>query len=167
MTEDQPKPATATHLFKAELTPHRSLSPKAFVVMMAAVGIFSFAAGFGFFLAGAWPVIGFLGADVLLIYLAFKISYRRATLTETLELTSEALVVERLTPKGEVTRWRFQPYWLQVMMDDPPSHGSQLTLRSHGQNLTIGNFLTAEERYDLATALKHALRQARCRAAPV
>jgi uncharacterized membrane protein len=169
MTEAQTKSTAATPapLFQAELTPHRSLSPKAFVILMAAVCIFSFTAGLGFFLAGAWPVVGFLGADVLLIYLAFKISYRRAALTETLELTAESLVVQRVTPTGEVTRWRFQPYWLQVMMDDPPSHDSQLTLRSHGQNLTIGSFLSSEERCDLATALRRALRRARCRAAPV
>ncbi len=157
----------APPLFDAELTPHRSLSPKGFVVLMAAVGAVSFAAGLGFFLVGAWPVVGFLGADVLLIYLAFRINYRRAAMCETVTLTANSLVVRRKSHRGEVRTWRFQPYWLQVLIDDPPLENSQLTLRSHGQALTIGRFLSAAERAELATALRHALRQARCGAQAV
>lgn len=157
----------APPLFDAELTPHRSLSPKGFVVLMAAVGAVSFAAGLGFFLVGAWPVVGFLGADVLLIYLAFRINYRRAAMCETLTLTADSLVVRRKSHRGEVKTWRFQPYWLQVLIDDPPSDTSQLTLRSHGQALTIGSFLSVEERAELAATLRRALRQARCGAQAV
>jgi uncharacterized membrane protein len=46
-------------------------------------------------------------------------------------------------------------------MDDPPKHDSQLTLRSHGRDLSIGTFLTPEERLELAHALRGALNQAR------
>ena len=157
----------APPLFDAELTPHRSLTPRAFVVLMAAVGAISFAAGLGFFLAGAWPVVGFLGADVLLIYLAFRINYRRAAMCETVTLTADCLVVRRKSHRGEVRTWRFQPYWLQVLIDDPPSENSQLTLRSHGQALTIGRFLSVAERAELATALRRALSRARCGAQAV
>ena len=31
-----------------------------------------------FLLAGAWPVFGFFGLDVLLVYWAFRLNYRRA-----------------------------------------------------------------------------------------
>lgn len=153
-------------LFDAVLSPHRSLSPRGFVVLMAAVCAVSFAAGLGFFLAGAWPVVGFLGLDVALVYLAFRINYRRARMFETVRLTHDDLVVERVSPWGQRSTWRFQPYWLQVSIDEPPEHDSPLTLRSHGRSLSIGHFLTADERADLARTLRRALRRLRCVPSP-
>ena len=61
-TLDQPT------LFSARVTPHRSLNRTGFTVLMAFVGVVSFVAGIAFYLMGAWPVLGFFGLDVLLIY---------------------------------------------------------------------------------------------------
>lgn len=158
----EPETAEAPVLFDATLTPHRSLSPRGFLILMAVICAVSFAAGLAFFLAGAWPVVGFLGLDVLLIYLAFRINYRRARRFETLELTAGNLTVRRVDHWGKESRWRFQPTWLQVQIDDPPAHHSQLTLRSHGRSLTIGAFLTSEERLELARALRRALAKLHC-----
>lgn len=148
-------------LFDAVLTPHRSLSPRGFLILMTALSLVSFAGGLFFFLVGAWPVVGFLGLDVLLVYIAFRVNYRRARMYETLHLTRDTLTVRRVDHWGGETRWRFKPAWLQVLLDDPPAHGSPLTLRSHGRSLAIGDFLTAEERRGLADALRAALIEAR------
>ena len=51
---------------------------------MGLIGLVSFAAGAMFFVVGAWPVVGFLGLDLLLIYLAFRASYRSGRAYETL-----------------------------------------------------------------------------------
>ena len=106
---------------------------------------------------GAWPVFGFFGLDVLLIYVAFKASYRSGRMHETLRLTENALTVERVGPGRRHRSWRFQPYWLRVEMDDPPEHESQLTLASHGRRLVVGAFLAPEERLEVARALGAAL----------
>ena len=58
--------------------PYRSLSPRGFAVVMAALGILAFTIGLGFFLMGAWPVIGFLGLEILVVWVAFKLNYRAA-----------------------------------------------------------------------------------------
>ena len=42
-------------------------------------------------------------------------------------------------------------------MRDSPEHDSQLTLRSHSRSLTVGSFLTAEERLEIAQTLRVAL----------
>ena len=155
-------------LFDAELTPHRSLSPRGFLLLMSGICTLSFAGGLAFFLAGAWPVIGFLGADVLLIYLAFKINYRRARLVERLHLTRDRLTVSRTWPGGRSASWEFQPSWLQVICDAPQDTrrgpgtpaDCPLVLRSHGRSLSVGSFLTCEERRDLAAALRDALSRA-------
>ncbi len=152
--------------FDAVLKPNRSLGPRGFVVLMAAICAISFIAGVVFFLAGAWPVVGFLGLDVALIYVAFNINYRRASVQETLRLTRESLLVERINHWGEAKSWRFAPAWLQVVTEGLARPGAGLVLRSHGQRLEIGRFLTADERRDLAGALRAALREATAPCAP-
>ena len=61
MTELSASPQAETS-FAAILTPHRSLGPKGFAVLMGAVCIISFSTGLLFYLIGAWPVVGFMTA---------------------------------------------------------------------------------------------------------
>ena len=155
-------PATQQELpFRAILHPHRSLGPTGFLILMLAIGGVSFVTGMVFLLMGAWPVFGFFGLDVALVYLAFRLNYRSGRLYETVELTPEALTVTRVHPSGKRESFDFNPYWVRVEMDDPPEHGSQLTLWSHGKFLRIGQFLAPEERARFATILKTALIRAR------
>jgi uncharacterized membrane protein len=144
-------------LFDAVLHPHRSLSPRGFRVLMGCVAAVSLAIGGWFVLNGAWPVFGFFGLDLLLIYVAFRVSYRRGRMYERVRLTEAELEVQRVDPRGGRRVWTFQPYWLRVTMDDPPEHDSQVTLSSHGRSLTVGSFLSPEERLDFAKALRLAL----------
>jgi len=69
-------------------------------------------------------------------------------------------VLRKPAPKGppEVA---FNPYWVRVEMDDPPEHGSQLTLWSHGAGLRIGAFLAPTERAAFAQKLRSALHRAK------
>jgi uncharacterized membrane protein len=142
--------------FDAVLEPHRSLSRGGFILLMVAFGGVSFIAGIVFLVIGAWPVLGFFGLDVLLIYIAFRLNYRSGRMREAVRLT-DTLTIRRVHPNGRVQQWSFEPYWVRIEMDDPPEHWSQLTLSSHGRSLTFGAFLTAEERLELARALAAAL----------
>lgn len=153
MTEDQPE----TLHFNAVLHPHRSLSPRGFLLLMLFVSTVSFTAGGAFFLMGAWPVFGFFGLDVLLIYIAFRVSFRRARLYETVQLSDSELSVRRYLPNGRVLKWSFQPYWAKVELIGKAINGPFLAIRSHGKYLIFGSFLTPEEREDFAGALRGAL----------
>ena len=148
--------------FDAVLAPHRSLSPRGFLVLMAAVGAVSFITGIVFLLMGAWPVLGFCGLDVLLIYIAFKLNYRAARLHETVRLTSDALVLRRVQPSGAQQSWQFNPYWVRLVVNsDRQTERSTLVLRSHGRDVLFGDFLPEEEKLDFARALRGALEEAR------
>jgi uncharacterized membrane protein len=147
--------------FDAVLHPHASLSPRGFVMFMGLLCLVSFIAGVAFMLAGAWPVLGFLGLDVLIVYLAFRASYRNARRYERLLLTAETLTVERVSPAGARRTWKFQPYWLAVVLDDARGPESRLMLRSHGKALEIGRFLTPGEKREVAEALRKELRRLR------
>jgi uncharacterized membrane protein len=147
--------------FSAVLTPHRSLGPTGFMVLMTGVCAVSFGTGLFFYLLGAWPVIGFMGLDVALIYIAFKLNFRALRLYETVDLTEEALTVTRVAPSGKSQSWRFNPYWVRLSLQERIGRSSELSVASHGERLVFASFLTDEEREDFASALSAALSAAR------
>jgi uncharacterized membrane protein len=144
--------------FDAVLYPNRSLGAAGFYTLMGAIVTVSAAVGAAFMLAGAWPVSGFLGLDVLLLYLAFRWNYRQGRRAEFIRLDMSGLTVRRVDPDGRAREWRFEPYWVRVALEDRPRGDGQLVLSSHGDRLVIGAFLTVAERRELARALKAALR---------
>ena len=149
--------------FERVLLPHRSLSPHGFHILMLLLGIVSLALGIGFVLIGAWPVFGFFGLDVALLYLAFRLSYRSARQREILRLSDDDFTVERVDVYGKRRLWRFQPFWLRVILEERPDESNRLLLASHGRSLVIADFLGAPVRRELADTLRSVL--ARWRAA--
>lgn len=149
------------HSFRAVLHPHRSLSPRGFVILMSIVGLVSFAAGVNFMLMGAWPVFGFFGLDVALIYLAFRLNYRSGRLHEIVEIDADELSVTRCHPSGRRERFSFNPYWVRVRLIEHGQGRTDLTLQHHDRRLSFGRFLNDGERREVADALQAALVDAR------
>src|ERR1700680_4816978 len=110
-------------LFSARLTPHRSLNRTGFLVVMAFVSVVSFAAGVAFLLMGAWPVVGFFGLDVLAIYWAFRINFRRAKATEEISVTPSELRVRRVSHRGHVVEFVLNPLWVRLDHKAPCGFG--------------------------------------------
>ena len=149
-------------LFSARLTPHRSLNRTGFLVLMGFLSIVSFATGIAFLLMGAWPVFGFLGLDVLVIYWAFRVNFRRATATEDITVTPSELRVRRVSHRGHVAEWVLNPLWVQLDQKVHAEFGiERLYLVSRGRRVSIGNFLGAEEKASFAKALLAALQTAK------
>jgi len=161
MSEDKDIAASESSEFNAVLLPHRSLGRKGFIIFMAIVSGLSFLTGAIFFMHGAWPIIGFLGLDVLLIYFAFKLNYRAARIYETVDLTQEELRVTRVYPSGRADSWTFNPYWARFELEEHESGGNKLSLRSHGKVLRFGNFLSDDEKRSFADAFDAALHDLR------
>lgn len=156
--ESAPEPT----LFSATLTPHRSLGRTGFVLLMAAIGFVSFIAGIVFLIAGAWPVMGFFGLDVALIYWAFRANYRAARAYEQVFVTPSELTFRKVSQRGDVAEWAFNPLWARLDRETHPEFGVQkLFLVSHGRRLSIGGFLGPREKESFATALLAALGEAR------
>ena len=143
--------------FERVLLPHRSLPPRGFRLLMALLALVSVAVGTGFVAIGAWPVCGFFGLDVAALYLAFRLSYRSARRRETLRLAGDAFTVERVDVYGERRIWRFQTFWLQVVLEERADESNRLLVASHGRQLVIGDFLGAPMRRELAQSLRAAL----------
>lgn len=151
----------APWLFSATLTPHRSLGPVGFIVLMSVLSALSFVAGLVFVWSGAWPVFGFFGLDVALVYIAFRFNYRSGRLYERVDLDRQHLTLTRVHPSGQRERYQFPAYWVRVLVEQLPDGRSDLRLASHGRVVPFGRFLTDDERSSFAQALALALRTAR------
>jgi uncharacterized membrane protein len=145
-------------IFAARLTPNRSASVKAINLVIALLAGISFLTGLGFMLIGAWPIMGFLGLEIVLLYLALRWNLLAAGRHETVTLTRETLTVERVDPWGIRSRESLEAYWAWVEFD---GRRGRLEIRSRGKGLVVGQFLSLEERADFADALRTALAQAR------
>jgi uncharacterized membrane protein len=155
-------PLSEPTLFSATLTPHRSLSRKGFIVLMAAVSLISFVAGMAFLIAGAWPVFGFFGLDVLLIYWAFRANYRAAAEYEQVRVTPSELKFRKVSARGEMREWTFNPLWVRLERETHEEFGVQkLFLTIRDRRLSIGGFLSPDEKDSFSTALTAALGEAR------
>jgi uncharacterized membrane protein len=149
-------------LFSALLTPHRSLNRTGFLVLMGFLSVVSFVAGVAFWLMGAWPVFGFFGLDVLLVYWAFKVNFRRAKATEEISVTSSELRVRRVSHRGHVVEWVLNPLWVQLDQKIHAEFGiEELHLVSRGRRVSVASFLGPDEKASFAKALLAALQAAK------
>ena len=155
-------PESQPELFSALLTPHRSLNRTGFVVLMALLSVVSFGAGLAFLLMGAWPVFGFFGLDVLVIYWAFRINFRRARASEEIRVTPSELRVRRVSHRGHVVEFVLNPLWVQLDQKIHAEYGiEKLYLLSKGRRVAIASFLGPDEKASFAKALTAALQAAR------
>jgi uncharacterized membrane protein len=145
--------APAVH-FATSLVPHRSLSPHGFKWLIRVAVLANLAIGLPLMIFGAWPVLGFMGLDVWLLWWLFKRSYLDARRSESLVLTDRELIVERVAPDGEREQHRLDAYWLRIELF---GEAERLVAISRGNRLVIGRFLAPSERERVAEELKAAL----------
>jgi uncharacterized membrane protein len=149
-------------LFSAIITPHRSLTPRGFLILMLCLGALSFASGVIFVSIGAWPVFGFFGLDVLLVYVAFRANFRAARAYEEVKVTPSELTVRKVSHRGGVREFTLNPLWVRLERIVHQEFGvERLFLVSHGRRLGIAGALNANEKESFARALSNALGEAR------
>jgi len=149
-------------IFSAVLTPHRSLGRRGFLLLMLVLGSISLTTGMVFLLAGAWPVFGFCGVDVLLVYWAFRVNYRRGQAYEQVTVTPSELTVRQVSHRGGIREWTVNPLWVRLDRVVHAEFGiERLFLVSRGRRLAIAGFLGPQEKESFAHALAHALGEAK------
>lgn len=148
-----------TKTWHAELTPHRSLSKQGFLLLMGLVIAVNLVVGGLFAIVGAWPVAGFAGLDVLIVWLAFRANFAAARQIERISITEHELVVERRQGDNPPEQQHFVRRWTRVELDEDREREliGRLMLVSGRSRLAIGDFLAPEERKTLALALRQAI----------
>jgi uncharacterized membrane protein len=153
MTEGEAK------TWRATLTPHRSLTRKGFTLLMVAFGVICMGVGILFYAIGAWPVMGFMGLDVFLVWFAFKRNFRDGDRAEHIEVTGEELVIQRVVRSKPFTPLRFVRSWVRVELEHDRAREliGRLLIRFKGSATEIASFLSPDERAAFAKALERAL----------
>ena len=152
-SDDNPEP-----VFVAELSPHRSLGRTGFLLLMGFVAATCFISGIMFLVIGAWPVFFFMGLDVLIVYIAFKMNYRDGRKRERVSVSRNALKVELFDPAGNRKEHLFNPLWTRFEVDRHEEHGIlSMRLASREASVVIGSFLNPDDRASFAQAFGHAL----------
>jgi uncharacterized membrane protein len=149
-------------LFQTVLRPHRSLKIGGFRLVMALVAGASAIASLPFVVLGFWPVAGFYGLDVLLLFFAFRANFEAARHFEELSVSPFELLLRKVSPKGEALEWRFNPVWTRLVAEEHEEFGiTRLALVSRGQTVAVGHFLGPEDKASLVRALSRALGEAK------
>lgn len=155
----EPDPQT---LLDVSLRPHRSLQLGGFRLVMVLVAVGSFIASIPFIVLGFWPVAGFYGLDVVLLYFALRTSFNAAKSVEHLNISPFDVLLRKVDPSGKVREWHFNPLWTRLTRDVHDEFGVQrVTLVSRGEAVTIGQFLSPDEKDVLWRRLSAALTQAK------
>ena len=129
---------------------------------MLVIGGVSFAAGMAFVMLGAWPILGFFGLDVVLVYVAFKLNYRAARATETIDVTRDDLTVTRVGANGrQQSVTRLSATWVRLEALEAPDGSVEQALASRERRVPIARQLGSDQRRVFATELRAALRLVR------
>lgn len=146
-------------VWQATLTPHRSLTRSGFLTLMGLVFLVNLIVGGMFVALGAWPIAGFAGLDVLLVWWAFRVNFADARKLERISITEHEVVLDRLSEKHPPEQQRFVRRWVRVELEEDRDREliGNLLLISGRTRVVVGEFLGPEERKTLATALKAAL----------
>lgn len=108
---------------------------------------------------GAWPIVGFAGLDVLLIWWAFNVNFAEARQLERISILDHEVILERLRENRPPVECRFVRRWVRVELDEDTEREliGRLSLVTGQTREVIGDFLSPDERKTLAAALRHAL----------
>ncbi len=159
---DAPEHPADAAILSVRLRPHRSLTQGQVRVLLCAIGALGVVASLPFVLMGAWPVAGFMGLDVLAVYLAFKASFRSARAYEDVSLTVLELLVAKVSARGRRAEWRFNPSWVRLQRKQHEEFGTlRIDVVSRGRALEVASFLGPDQKAAFFDRLSRGLAQAK------
>lgn len=156
-TLDGNAPRQVPATFEAVLYPNQPPPARSLVLLLVAVFGVAIGVSIGFLLAGAWPVIGFMGVELALLAVCLIWARRLASYAEHIRLDRQGLFIKATAGRRTLRSWRLEPYWTRVQLAQTRQGETALRLTAHGRSITIGRFLNPQERSDIAAALESAL----------
>lgn len=147
--------------FEAVIIPHRSLTRAGLQWLVGVICVLSAFISLGLWFIGAWPVIGFNGAEITLAIVLLRRNARASRGSEMLLLSDEGLRIVRTDMAGRRVERTLQSAWLRAGLEERPGRAPALWLSDRGGRMEVGAELGEDEKRDLATALKLALHRQR------
>jgi uncharacterized membrane protein len=158
MSDTNPSRDPDVPIFRALLTPHRSLGRTGIVVVLAIFAGSMMVPAFVFLSLGAWPIFGFLGLDFVGIALAFWINSRQARAHEFVSVSRTSLDIDQVAPSGKALHHHFNPFRAKFAISRHAEIGiTAMQVLAEGRAVRIGSFLNPDDRESFASAFGHAL----------
>lgn len=149
-------------LFRATLRPHRSLSERGILVVTIIAGTLALIPGLTFFLMGAWPIVGFMGLDILLLYWALTRSKRGEKQYEEIGLWHDAIRIRKVDIKGRIKEIELNPFWARLVTKlNAENEVESLHLIARQQRISLGEFLNPADRTSFARTFGQELSRAK------
>lgn len=153
---------TQSPLFAALLTPHRSLSPNGIRWVIAFTAVMASIPGIVFFAMGAWPVVGLMGLDVVLLTWALTASFADKNAFEEITLWPDALDIRSVNKKGRETALSFNPFMVRLsVVRDADDRVTAVKIVTRETEIEIGRFLTPDDKASFAAIFAPALSRAK------
>ncbi len=151
----------STIYLDAVLEPPRSLTPRGFNRVMLVLGAMSVLSSLLFLSIGAWPVMGFMGLEILLLWLVFRYSFRAQRARTYVRVTADAVDVRKVDGWGRERRARLAAHFARVEFDRRAEGPYALRVASSACAYVVGELLTPRERETFARRLSQAISDAR------
>ena len=131
--------------FEILLKPNSSLTGAARVLFLGSIFFICSVIGIGFFLAGGTMILPFAGLEIVLVYLAFRLSFNWSNQKQIIILSKEHVEV-RVDGLKEFFTWKeFRSFaTFNVIKND--AKDDDLSFRSKGKEIIVGSFLNEEDK---------------------
>ena len=144
-----------TRTGKIVLRPNRSWTWKANLYLLFTLFAVSITIGLGFLLAGAWVILPFSLIEMAAVSGCIYYCVRQCNRQEVITVTEHQVRIEHGIRSPE-RAWDYHRLWAHFLVQTPrhPGDSAIVSIRSHGKNLELGNFLNQQDKSILIAALK-------------
>ena len=152
------KPAVEQQCEQFVVTPNCSMSWRANKIVVASLAVISFGIAGIFALQGLWIILPFVGFEIVFLTLVLYWCCLRTSRCEVISIDADNIQIESGRRYAKQSRC-LQSVWTSVHYYPPRDTGSRgkLVMRSKGEEIEIGAWLSEGDRNSLATSISHAL----------
>ena len=134
--------------FEILLKPNSSLTGLTRVLFLGSIFFICSIIGIGFFLAGGIMILPFAGLEIILVYLAFRVSFNWSNQKQIIILSKDHVEV-RVDGLKEFFTWREFRSFTTFNVTKSDSEDHDLSFRSKGTEVVLGSFLNEEDKSKL------------------
>ena len=131
--------------FEILLKPNSSLTGAARVLFLGSIFFICSVIGIGFFLVGGTMILPFAGLEIILVYLAFRLSFNWSNQKQIIILSKEHVEV-RVDGLKEFFTWKEFRSFATFNVTKKNNEDHDLSFRSKGKEVVIGGFLNQEDK---------------------
>ena len=135
------------------LSPNSSLTGINRIIFLSSITLVCGGIGIIFYYFGAALILPFAGLEMMVLFTAFYLSFRRSSKKEKIYISQDIVKVERGINKAEYSWKEFRTFaYFNIKKERDKS--IRLSFRSKGKDIFIGDFLNEEDKEILKEEIK-------------